>query len=117
MVVGPAKVNVFRSPWDPELVAQACLGVSRFDAFQQTLAISRQVLAQRLKALVADGILARQQYQSRPDRYEYKLTDKGRDLLPIVVAMLKWSEEWRPQAPGPAPTIEELIRLGGQADS
>lgn len=95
-----ARVNLFRSPWDVELVVQSLLGVCRFDDFQEKLGISRQVLAQRLKELVAEEILVRQKYQSRPDRYEYRLTGKGRDLLPVVLEMVKWSERWRPKAPG-----------------
>jgi DNA-binding HxlR family transcriptional regulator len=116
MVVAPFTVNVFTSSWDLELVAHAYLDVARFDDFQQSLGISRQVLAQRLKALVAEGILMRQQYQSRPDRFEYKLTAKGRDVLPVVVAMLRWSERWRPQAASPERT-ELLGRLAVEAAS
>jgi len=109
-------VNVFTSRWDLELVAHAYLDVARFDDFQQSLGISRQVLAQRLKAMVAEGILMRQQYQSRPDRFEYKLTAKGRDLLPVVVAMLRWSERWRPHGASPERT-ELLGRLAVEAAS
>jgi DNA-binding HxlR family transcriptional regulator len=94
-----ARVNLFRSHWHLELVAQSLLGVCRFDDFHEQLGISRQVLAQRLKELVAEEILVRQQYQSRPDRYEYTLTAKGRDLLPVLVEMTAWSERWRPHAP------------------
>jgi DNA-binding HxlR family transcriptional regulator len=69
-----------------------------------------------LRALVAGGILVRQQYQSRPPRFEYKLTAKGQDLLPVVVAMLRWSERWRPQATSPQ-RAELLGRLGVEAAS
>lgn len=106
MVVAATKVNVFRSRWDVELVAQASLGVDRFDDFHLKLGISRQVLAHRMKELVAERILVRQQYQTRPARFEYTPTAKGRDLLPIVVAMAKWSERWRPHAAN-----AELARL------
>jgi DNA-binding HxlR family transcriptional regulator len=112
----PFTVNVFTSRWDLELVAHAYLDVARFDDFQQSLGISRQVLAQRLRALVAEGILMREQYQSRPDRFEYKLTAKGRDLLPVVVAMLRWSERWRPQE-ARAERTELLGRLAVEAAS
>jgi DNA-binding HxlR family transcriptional regulator len=116
MVVAPFTVNVFASRWDVELVAHAYLDVARFDDFQQSLGISRQVLAQRLRALVAEGILMREQYQSRPDRFEYKLAAKGRDLLPVVFAMLRWSERWRPQE-ARAERTELLGRLAVEAAS
>jgi DNA-binding HxlR family transcriptional regulator len=96
-----ATVNLVRSRWDPELVSQSLLGVCRFDDFRNTLGISRQVLAQRLKELVAEGILTRQPYSSHPDRYEYTLTEQGRDLIPVLVEMLRWSERWRPHAQTP----------------
>lgn len=95
MVAAEARVNLFRSPWDLELVAQSLSGVCRYDDFQEKLGISRQVLAERLKGLVAEGILVRRQYGSRPDRYEYTLTEKGRDLVPVLLEMQKWSERWR----------------------
>lgn len=96
-----ATVNLFHSPWDLELVSQSLQGVCRFDDFRNKLGISRQVLAQRLKELVADGILTRQLYSSHPYRYEYTLTEKGHDLIPVLVEMLKWSERWRPHAQTP----------------
>ncbi|RHW26306.1 transcriptional regulator [Nocardioides immobilis] len=95
-----ARVNLFRSPWDLELVAQSLLGVCRFDDFQAELGISRQVLAERLKELTAEEIFVRQQYQSRPDRYEYRLTRKGRDLLPVVEEMTEWAQRWRGHTTG-----------------
>jgi len=90
-----AALHMFKSPWDVELVRQCHLGVCRFDDLVRALGISRQVLAHRLKALVSAGILTRQQYQSRPDRYEYKLTDKGLDFIPVLHAATRWSERWR----------------------
>ncbi|HSV39146.1 MAG TPA: helix-turn-helix domain-containing protein [Nocardioidaceae bacterium] len=86
---------VFKSAWDIELVAHGIHGVSRFNEFQGQLGISRRMLAERLRVLVAEGIFERRQYQSRPDRYEYALTAKGRDLLPVLEAMSVWSARWR----------------------
>lgn len=88
-------LRLFKSPWDIELIAQCHLGVCRFDDFQRSLGISRQVLARRLRELVADGLLVREQYQTRPDRYEYRLTEMGRDLRPVLQAARRWSERWR----------------------
>jgi DNA-binding HxlR family transcriptional regulator len=87
-------VNVFKRSWDLEIVAQGALGVCRFDDFQRHLGISRKVLSERLNWLTSAEILERRKYQSAPDRYEYLLTDKGRDLLPILAAMMQWEERW-----------------------
>lgn len=87
-------MNIFKRSWDLEIVAQGALGVCRFDDFQRHLGISRKVLSERLKWLTGAEILERRKYQSAPDRYEYLLTDKGRDLLPILAAMMQWEERW-----------------------
>lgn len=89
-------MNILRRSWDLEIVAQGTLGVCRFDDFQRHLGISRKVLAERLKWLTGAEILERRKYQSGPDRYEYLLTAKGRDLLPILEAMRQWEERWEP---------------------
>lgn len=67
-----ARVNLIRSSWVLELIAQSLLGVRRFGEFQRNLGISRHVLAQRLRDLVAKRVLVRQHYRCRPDRYEYR---------------------------------------------
>lgn len=94
-MVDRGRVNVFASLWDVELVAESLLGVRRFNDFQAALGISRHVLTLRLRGLVADGVMTRELYQSGPDRYEYALTDKGRDLVPVLMAMRQWSARWR----------------------
>jgi DNA-binding HxlR family transcriptional regulator len=99
MVAARPVVNLFGSSWDADLVAQSFMGVCRFNDLQQELGISRHVLTLRLKELVRDGIFFRVQYHRGPSRYEYKLTEKGRDLLPVLVAMACWSDRWRPPSP------------------
>jgi DNA-binding HxlR family transcriptional regulator len=86
--------ELFTNPWDIALLAECFLGVCRFNEFQRRLGCSRKTLAKRLRSLVDDGVLRREQYQSRPDRYEYQLTDKGRDLIPVFMAMMRWGERW-----------------------
>jgi DNA-binding HxlR family transcriptional regulator len=78
--------------WTLLIVRDAFLGVTRFDDFQQRLDISRGVLNQRLASLVDAGILRRRQYSQRPPRSEYLLTDKGRDLWPVLNAMREWGQ-------------------------
>src|SRR5207302_7873147 len=73
--------------WSLLIVRDAFLGVTRFDDFQSRLGISRNTLNQRLNHLVDRGVLKRVPYQARPPRSEYRLTEKGRDLWPVVTAM------------------------------
>jgi DNA-binding HxlR family transcriptional regulator len=80
--------------WTILIVRDAFLGIRRFDDFQESLGLSRGVLADRLNRLVDAGILERRMYQERPERYEYRLTDKGRDLWPMTIALLKWGDRY-----------------------
>jgi DNA-binding HxlR family transcriptional regulator len=90
--------------WTMLIVRDAFLGVRRFDEFQTRLGIARNVLAQRLTKLVDAGVLERRAYQDNPPRYDYVLTDKGRDLWPVLTAMRQWGD--RHAAPdGPPVTV------------
>ncbi|MHB1138686.1 MAG: winged helix-turn-helix transcriptional regulator [Microthrixaceae bacterium] len=86
--------------WSLLIVRDASLGVSRFDDFQERLGISRNVLQQRLTHLVGHGVLERVAYQEHPPRYDYRLTESGRDLWPVVAAMRQWGDRWAaPEGP------------------
>ena len=86
--------------WSMLLIRDCFLGVRRFDEFQERLGISRNVLTQRLSKLVAAGVLEKQAYQDNPVRYEYVLTDKGRDLWPVLTSMRQWGDvHAAPQGP------------------
>jgi DNA-binding HxlR family transcriptional regulator len=87
--------------WSLLIVRDAFLGVTRFDDFQSRLGISRNILTGRLNRLVDNGVLTRVPYQDHPPRSEYRLTDKGRDLWPVVTAMRQWGDQWA--APGGPP--------------
>ncbi len=78
--------------WTLLILRDAFLRVRRFDDFQASTGIARRVLAERLARLVADGILEKQAYQARPTRYEYRLTSKGFDLYPVILAMVHWGD-------------------------
>jgi DNA-binding HxlR family transcriptional regulator len=80
--------------WTVLILRDAFLGVTRFDAFQRRLGIARNVLAQRLTHLIEHGILDRVAYQENPVRYDYRLTDKGRDLWPVLTMMRQWGDRW-----------------------
>lgn len=86
--------DVLGDHWNLLLIRQACLGTRRFEDFQRTLGIGRNILASRLARLVDEGILRRCEYQERPPRHEYRLTDKGRDVYPILAAMAAWGDRW-----------------------
>jgi DNA-binding HxlR family transcriptional regulator len=78
--------------WSMLIVRDVFLGVSRFDDFQKRLGISRNILQQRLARLVEAGVLTRVAYSEHPPRYDYRLTDKGRDLWPVLTAMRQWGD-------------------------
>jgi DNA-binding HxlR family transcriptional regulator len=80
--------------WNILLIRQACLGARRYEHFQRTLGIGRNMLTVRLKGLVDQGILERVCYQARPPRFEYRLTDKGRDAYTVLAAMDAWGRRW-----------------------
>ena len=80
--------------WTLLVLRDAFLRVRRFEDFQRHLGIARNVLTDRLGRLVDDGILERRRYQERPPRYEYRLTDKGRDLWPVLISLAKWGDRY-----------------------
>ncbi|MFV0308767.1 MAG: winged helix-turn-helix transcriptional regulator [Desertimonas sp.] len=80
--------------WNLLLIREACLGTRRFDDFQERLGIGRNILTRRLNMLVDEDVLRRVEYQHRPTRYEYRLTEKGRDAYPILAAMAAWGDRW-----------------------
>lgn len=87
--------------WSLLIVRDALLGVSRFDDFQRHLGISRNVLNDRLARLVDQGVLEKVRYQDHPPRYDYRLTEKGRDLWEVLDAMRRWGDRWEVPAAGP----------------
>jgi DNA-binding HxlR family transcriptional regulator len=86
--------NVLADLWNVLLIREACLGTRRFEDFQRGLGIGRNILTVRLNLLVEEGILDRVEYQSKPVRHEYRLTDKGRDAYTVLAAMAAWGERW-----------------------
>ncbi|MEW1801372.1 winged helix-turn-helix transcriptional regulator [Streptomyces virginiae] len=80
--------------WTLLIVRDTARGLHRFDELQRELGVSRKVLAERLKLLVEAGVLSREPYQERPVRHEYRLTPRGRGLLPVLVALQDWGDTW-----------------------
>jgi DNA-binding HxlR family transcriptional regulator len=87
--------------WTPLILRDAFLGLSRFEEFQGSLGIARNVLTKRLTTLVQEGIMERHRYQEHPERFEYRLTEAGRELFPIVVSLLHWGDRWTAGEAGP----------------
>jgi DNA-binding HxlR family transcriptional regulator len=94
-------VDLLGDWWTPLVLREAFRGVRRFDDLQRSLGIGRNVLTQRLKRLVDEGMLDRVRYQEKPDRYEYVLTEKGRDFYPVLAAMSAWGDRWLSGDEGP----------------
>jgi DNA-binding HxlR family transcriptional regulator len=80
--------------WSMLILRDTFLGVTRFDDFQERSGISRNILNVRLNHLVASGVLEKVLYRDHPPRYDYRLTDKGRDLWPVLTAMRQWGDRY-----------------------
>jgi DNA-binding HxlR family transcriptional regulator len=78
--------------WTLLVLRECFLGVRRFDEFEKRLGITRHVLADRLKKLTEAGVLSKQLYQQRPPREAYRLTEKGHELYPVLLALVNWGD-------------------------
>ena len=87
--------------WTLMILRDAIYGVRRFDDFQARLGIARNILTKRLTKLVDAGIMRKEPYQEHPLRHEYRLTEKGRDLVPILTALLAWGDKWETEGEPP----------------
>ena len=89
-----AALEIVGERWTLLIVRDALLGLRRFDEFQESLGIARNVLADRLNRLVEEGILDRVRYSEKPERYEYVLTEKGRDLRLALAGLRQWGDSY-----------------------
>ena len=80
--------------WTLLIVRDCFFGITRFEDFLRRLGIARNVLATRLDTLVEHGILRREAYDEARGRYDYRLTDKGRALWPVLTMLRQWGDEW-----------------------
>ena len=85
-------VSVIGDRWTLLILRDCFLQIRRFDDFEARLGVTRHILADRLKKLVAEGVLAKVPYQARPTRYEYRLSDKGRALHPVMMSLVHWGD-------------------------
>ncbi|MFI5709026.1 winged helix-turn-helix transcriptional regulator [Kribbella sp. NPDC051620] len=87
-------LGVVGDGWELLIVRDLARGLDRFDLLAESLRISRKVLTERLNSLLDSGVVERVAYQEHPPRYSYKLTPRGRALLPVLVALQDWGDRW-----------------------
>jgi DNA-binding HxlR family transcriptional regulator len=80
--------------WSVLILRDVFLGMRRFQALQENLGIAPTTLTRRLETLCDHGLLARHCYSQRPKRYEYTLTEKGEDFLPVILSLANWGNRW-----------------------
>jgi DNA-binding HxlR family transcriptional regulator len=94
--------------WNVLIVREAFYGSRRFDEFENALGIAPNTLTSRLKALTAGGLFERRLYTEKPPRYEYVLTEKGRDLRPVLLTLLQWGNK-HSKAPGSTVQLVDTV--------
>lgn len=80
--------------WSFLVVRELALSVHRFDQIQRNTGAPRDILAARLRRLEAEGVLEKRPYQERPQRFEYRLTEAGDELRPILLSLAQWGNKW-----------------------
>ncbi len=105
-------LEVIGERWTMLIIRDAFLGLRRFDDIQADLGIARNVLASRLGRLLDSGVLEKIPYQERPARYEYRLTEKGLDLWPLLAELVRWGDRHAPEEQGP-PVVFRHRGCGG----
>ena len=95
-------LGVIGDRWTMLVLREAFLGTRRYDEFQRNLTAAPHIVAARLKKLVEHKVLEKRRYQEHPPRYEYRLTERGHELYPALIALITWSEKWQKSAHGPA---------------
>jgi DNA-binding HxlR family transcriptional regulator len=100
--------------WTMLILREAFSGRRRFEEMAETLGIARNVLTTRLARLVDEGVLTRVRYQERPERFEYRLTQKGLDLWPVLMSLMQFGD--RHYAPEGPPVLVTHKDCGGTVD-
>jgi len=101
--------------WTMLVVREVFLGHRRFDEIATRLGVARNVLTARLARLVDEGVLERVRYQERPERFEYRLTEKGIDLWPVIVSLVQFGDRY--YAPEGPPVVLTHRDCGGTLDA
>src|ERR671922_450837 len=106
-------MEILGERWTFLVLREAFYGVRRFSEMQRNLGIARNILSTRLQTLVAAGILERRLYREEPERYEYRLTEAGRDLYPAVIAIMRWGDTYLSES---GPPVVLRHSCGEEAD-
>lgn len=101
-------LDVIGEWWTPLVLRDIAYGLHRFEAIAADLPIARNVLSDRLKALVEAGLLETRPYQQSPLRVEYHLTESGVDTFGVLLALMAWGDRWA--NPEGAPPVSVLCR-------
>ncbi len=104
-------LSVLGDRWTLLVLREAFLRVRRFEEFEANLKIARRVLSERLTLLVEHGILAKVPYQERPVRHEYRLTEKGLALYPVMLGLVHWGDTYYAGKAGP-PLLHTHVNCG-----
>lgn len=107
-------LSVIGEKWTLLLIRDAANGIHRFDDFRRHVGLSEAVLADRLRTLVAGGIFSTREYQAEGQRKrrEYRLTAKGWDLYPVLIALMQWGDRYLADDAGPMRVVEHLEHDG-----
>ena len=107
----PAAVELIGEKWAFLILRGAFNGLHHFEEFQAGLGIARNILTDRLKTLVDHDVLARRPYAEHPGRtlYEYRLTEKGLDLYPVLVSLMQWGNRYGGFDTGPPVELEHKL--------
>jgi DNA-binding HxlR family transcriptional regulator len=97
--------------WTLLVLRESFMGVRRFEDFEKGLKIARRVLSERLRLLVSEEVLRKIPYQERPTRYEYRLTEKGHALYPVILSLVHWGDRFYAGDAGP-PILHTHLACG-----
>jgi DNA-binding HxlR family transcriptional regulator len=100
-------LDIVGEKWTLLVLREAFYGARRFSDFQRALGCARNILSARLRTLVDEGILSRHPYREPGSRRrdEYRLTDKGLELFPALIALMQWGDRWTADPAGPAAEV------------
>ncbi len=107
-------LEIIGERWTILILRDVFLGIRRFEDLQRSLGVARNILQARLQRMVEYGILVKRPYQERPLRHEYRLTEKGADLWPVLVSLLKWGDRYA--LSGERPMLLTHRGCGGELD-
>lgn len=99
-----AALDVIGEWWTPLILRAIFKGRVRFEAIQSDLGVARNILTDRLNSLVEAGVVMKSQYNDKPARFEYLLTEKGRDLYGVLISIKAWGDKWILEN-GPVPAV------------